>query len=178
MDASEKVKEDTAVKSNKNLIIGAILVLLLSPGCQAQDKDSAFPGGCGSHGIKISGEKVILNYGTGDAQGLVLFHNISGQAIILNHTPKDPGASAGWSTELGPGNWSALTTSVPDVDYTCSKAGPASYAELTCSKVIEVCAFSNPAFNKAENGTYWVSENKPLEATLETIKSRGIGLKD
>ena len=166
------------MNSYNNLFITAVFLLLLSSGCQAQDKDSAFPGGCGSHGIKISGEKVILNYGTGDAQGLVLFHNISGQAIILNHAPKDPGASAGWSTELGPGNWSALTTSVPDVDYTCSTAGPASYAELTCSKVIEVCAFSNPVFKTGDSGTFWVSEDKPLSAVMDSIKSRGIGLKD
>ena len=45
---------------------------------------------------------------------------------------------------------------------------------LSCKKVLRVCRISNPVFKPDTGGSYWVSEDKTLEAVLAEIKSRGI----
>ncbi len=162
---------------NKRLIVVFLFALIMSAGCQAQDKGPANPEGCINSGFKFSGKELILNNGSGDALNLFLFHNTAEETVYINHEPKDPGASAGWSTELGAGNWTAISMSTPDFAFTCGKMVPGRFEEFTCSDALKVCKFSNPAFNEKSSGSYWVSENKPLDATLETIKSRGIELK-
>lgn len=159
----------------KSLITGVLLVLILSAGCQAQDKGPAFPEGCSADGFKFSGKELILNDGSGDALNLFLFHNFSEETLYINHEPKNnPGASAGWSTELGAGNWSAIAMSDVNFWFTCGKMVPGKFELVSCSGELKVCKFTNPVFNKESSGSYWVSENKPLDAILETIKSHGI----
>ncbi len=168
------------MKFHRNgLMIGVLFVLLMSGGCRTQDKDSAYPEGCGSEGIEFSGKKVIVNNGTGGALNLFLFHNVSGGAVLLNRGPeKDPGASAGWASELSSGNWSALAINIRDFTLTCAKTGSGNYEELTCKDVLEACAYSKAVFKAGDSGSYWVEEDKPLNAVLDGIKSRGIGLKN
>ena len=106
---------------------------------------------------------------------MFLFHNVSEDTIYINHEPaNNPGASAGWSTELGPSNWTAVSMSDANFDFTCGKMVPGKFQEVQCSRELKVCKIENVVFNEKSKGNYWVSENKPLDATLETIKSRGI----
>ncbi len=160
---------------NKKLITFVLFAFLVSAGCQAQDNGSGFPEGCSAEGYKFSGKELTLNNGIRGVLNLFLFHNVSGDTIYINHEPKNnPGASAGWSTELAAGNWTAITMSKGNFMFTCGKMVPGKFEEVMCGGDLDVCKFKNPVFNKESNGSYWVSENKPLDATLETIKSRGI----
>ncbi len=160
---------------NNSLITFALFALFLLGGCQAQDNGAGFPEGCNAEGYKISGKALFLNNETRGVLNLFLFHNISEDTIYINHEPKDdPGASAGWSTELAAGNWTAITMSQGNFAFTCGKMVPDKFDEVPCGGDLDVCKFQNPVFSKESKGNYWVSENKPLDATLEAIQSRGI----
>jgi len=160
---------------NKRMITAVLIALFVSAGCQAQDKGPADPEGCINSGFKFSGGELILNDGTGGVLNLFLLHNVSEDTIYINHEPSNnPGASAGWSTELGPGNWTAVSMSDVNFDFMCGKMVPGKFQEVQCSGELKACKFDSAVFDEKSKGSYWVSENKPLDATLETIKSRGI----
>lgn len=159
----------------KKLIAAFAVLLIISTGCRAQDKGTANPEGCSSSGYKFSAKELVLNNGTGGELNLYLLNNISEDTIYMNHEPKDnPGASAGWSTELAAGNWTAISISEENFAFTCGKMVPGRFQEVPCSGELDVCKFTKAGFSEKAKGSYWVSENKTLDATLETIKSRGI----
>ena len=159
----------------KRLLAVFAVLLIISAGCRAQDKGAAFPEGCRAEGFKFSGKELVLNSGGGDTLNLFLFHNISEDTIYINHEPKNnPGASAGWSTELAAGNWTAISISEKNFAFNCGKMVPGKFELVLCSGELKVCKFTNPVFNKEKSGSYWVTENKPLDTALEIIKAQGI----
>lgn len=155
-------------------ILGAMLALATFTNCPAEDSKYSFPEGCVLSGFEFGDYELILNTGSASAQNLYLFHNTSGGDIFLNHPVKDPGASAGWASMLGSGKWSAFALNKGDFALTCSEVGQGEYKQLACEKVLTACRFENPSFKRGQSGSYWVSEDKTLEAVLEDAKSRGI----
>jgi len=161
-------------------ILTALLILLPITGCHGEGSKSGFPETCMEEGIKFENNNLVLNEGSSSKQSLYLFHNISDKSFWLNHpVTKDPGASAGWASNLSPGNWSALTidgtaTDMENFEITCSIIGDGKVDYLDCKKVIETCRFKDPVFNSENTGSYWVAEDKPLNSLLEAIKARGI----
>lgn len=161
--------------NTKILISGFIFALITAAGCQAGSGDAKMPEGCADTSLGFSGKELILNQGTEGALNLYLIHNVSKDTIYLNHEPKDnPGASAGWSTELAPGNWAAISVDKVSFGFTCGKMVPGKFDEVPCKDEISACKFSSAQFSDQAKGSYWVSENKSLQETLGTIKSRGI----
>lgn len=157
-------------------ILAAILILFSSTSCQAENSKYAFPESCVRSGFEFSDNDLILNTESGSGQSLYLFHNISEKEIWLNHpVTGDPGASAGWASEMASGRWSAFALNKEDFVMNCSAMGEGKVQYLTCEKVITACKFTKPIFIQAEGGSYWVSEDKMLEAVLEEVKNRGIG---
>ena len=157
------------------IVSGLLLALIITAGCQAGDAGPAMPEGCIDSGTSFSGKGLIINDGTGGVLNIYLIHNFSKDTIYLNHEPKDnPGASAGWSTELGPGNWTAISINNANFGFTCGKMVPGKFDEVPCKNELKACKFSIAEFSDKAKGSYWVSENKSLDETLETIKSRGI----
>ena len=153
----------------------AILILISFTNCPAEDTKYVFPEGCVRSGFEFRDNNLILNTESGPVQGLYLFHNISEKDIWINHpVGKDPGASAGWASNLNPGNWSAFAVNKGDFVLNCSAMGQGEVQHLTCEKVLTACKFTKPVFKQAEGGSYWVSEDKPLEAVLEEVKKRDI----
>ncbi len=156
-------------------LIGTILILASFTNCSARDSKYGFPEGCSPSGFEFRGDNLVLNTASGSEQSLYLFHNISGSDIWLNHPVEDPGASAGWASNLNTGNWSAFAVNKEGFVLSCSEMGQGSVKTLTCEKVLKVCRFENPVFKQGESGSYWVSEDKPLKAVLDETGSRGIG---
>ncbi|MEQ9619344.1 MAG: hypothetical protein RIG61_09245 [Deltaproteobacteria bacterium] len=154
-------------------ILVAILTLVSFTNCSAEDSKYAFPEGCVRSGFEFRENDLILN--TGSGQALYLFHNISEKDIWLNHpVGKDPGASAGWASNINPGSWSAFAVNKNGFALNCSKMNEDSVEGLSCEKVLSVCEISNPVFKNDNQGSYWVAENKPLKAMLGEVKNRGI----
>ncbi len=154
-----------------------LIALSFTVGCQAGNSKSNFPEGCTEEGISYNGENLLLKDNSSSKQSLYLFYNISDKSFWLNHpVAKDPGASAGWASEVSSGNWSALTINSSPENFvmTCSIIGDDGVKYLNCKDVVKTCRIENAAFNSGDSGSYWVAENKPLQDLTEAIKSRGI----
>lgn len=152
-----------------------LVTVSLTIGCQAGNLGSDFPEGCVDQGIQVNGKNLVLDKDT--EQSLYLFHNISDKSFWLNHpVTKDPGASAGWASEIGAGNWSALTLSNNNENFvmTCSIIGDGSVDYLDCKNLVKVCKLVEAKFNSEDSGSYWVAESKSLNSILAGITSRGI----
>jgi len=148
-----------------------LIALSFTVGCQAGNSAGDFPESCVEQGVEFNGKNLVLG------EGLYLFHNISDNSFWLNHPlTKDPGASAGWGSEIGAGNWSALAISndMKNFAINCSTFGDAGVDYLNCEEVIKSCKIEKAAFNSGDSGSYWVAEDKPLQDLIEAIKGRGI----
>ena len=152
-----------------------LAILSMAIGCRAGNLEGDFPKGCVEEGVKFVEKNLVLSVAS--EQSLYVFHNISDKSYWLNHpATKDPGASAGWASEISKGNWSALTVSDNPGEFvmTCSIIGDGSVEYLDCKKVVKSCRLENAKFNSENSGSYWIAENKSLNSILAGITSRGI----
>jgi hypothetical protein len=156
------------------LLVSAFFISISFLNCKAGKESAAFPENCTRTGFEYRVDGVILNTDDQSSQGLYLLHNKSDSDYRVTHPVKDPGASAGWTSDLNPGNWSAFTVNIPGFELTCMKSGQSTMETLDCEKVLSVCRISNPVFKPDMSGNYWVSEDKPQGAVLDEIRSRGI----
>lgn len=164
----------------KCFVIISIFLPLFTIGCSGNSSETDFPQSCVAESYEFNGKSLVLNE-SHTKQNLYLFHNISDKNLWLNHPiSKDPGASAGWASELNTRNWSALAINVAafnmgNFEITCSimdENGKINY--LDCRDIIKTCKVKEPTFNSENSGSFWVAENKPLSNLLDSIKSRGI----
>ena len=155
-------------------LVMMILISLSILSCRGDSDDADFPDNCTQTGFEYKSGGVILNTDSKSQQSLYLLNNKSDSDYWITHPVKDPGASAGWTTDINPGNWSAFTVNIQDFEITCTKTGQSSMETLPCEKVLRVCRITNPVFKPDMSGNYWVSEDKPLQAVLDEIKGRGI----
>lgn len=142
--------------------------------CTAEEPGAGFPGGCKPAGFSFKGDNLVLKTGAGEEQDLYLLHNISGKPLMLNHPVRNPGASAGWASEIGPGNWSAIAMNIREFELSCAYSGAGEYESAPCAKALEACGFANAVFPSDLTGSFWVSEDQKQDALLGEIKSRGI----
>lgn len=153
----------------------AMISLFITTACQAENSGANFPEVCIQQGIQYDGQNLNLSKGSG--QSLFVFHNKSEKSFWLNHpVGKDPGASAGWASEVGPGNWSALTLGGGSENFaiTCSLIGGDGVKYLDCREVLEGCKITDASFKSGNLGSFWVAENMPRQELIEAIRSRGI----
>ncbi len=155
-------------------VVFTIFLWVLMTDCRAENGNADFPANCTQTGFEYKSGNIILNTGSESQQRLYLLNNKSESDYWVTHPVKDPGASAGWTSDLNPGNWSAFTSNIPGFELTCMKTGQSSMETLSCEKVLRVCRIENPVFKPDMSGNYWVSEDKPLDAVLNEIGSRGI----
>ena len=155
-------------------LICAFLISVSFLNCKAGNANNKFPENCTPAGFEYRGNSIVLNTDTQSSQGLYLLNNTSDSDYWITHPVKDPGASAGWTSDINPGNWSAFTVNIPGFELTCMKTGQSSMETLPCEKVLKVCRISKPSFKPDMSGNYWVSEDKPLGTVLDEIKGRGI----
>lgn len=156
-------------------VVLSIFISLSILSCKAGNENADFPDNCVETGFDYKNGGVILNADSNSSQSLYLLNNKSDSDYWVTHPVKDPGASAGWTSDINPGNWSAFTVNISGFELTCTKTGQSSMETLSCNKVLRVCRISNPVFKPDMSGNYWVSEDKPLQAVLDEIKGRGIG---
>ncbi len=152
-----------------------LALLSISIGCQAGSSGSGFPEGCVEKGLQFNDKNLVISIDS--EQSLYLFQNISDKSFWLNHAvTKDPGASAGWASEIGPGNWSVLTISGNRGDFlmNCSEIRDGTVDYLDCKNLVKVCRLIDAEFNSENSGSYWIAENKSLNSNLAAITSRGI----
>ena len=132
----------------------------------------AFPPAC--RGVSGIAEQWVFK---GKKQQLYLVTNTSKHTIWLTHTKKDPGASAGWASQLAPNQWSALAMDRVGFVFDCTESKPGHEQRVACQDVLAVC-LQSATFPAKLPGAFWVAENLPLDQLLSSVEQRGIVLGD
>jgi hypothetical protein len=115
-----------------------------------------------------------LTINTKGKQQLILIYNKSKSQLWLTHTPKDPGASAGWTSSLDSGKWSALSMNDNDFSFKCVESRPGHEQTMPCSEMLTACNKVDAIFSPKTKGNYWVAENKNINQLIYSINGRGI----
>lgn len=146
----------------KSIIL--ILFLLLTPSLFAQ----TFPNGCTA--VPVKEHSVILS---ADKPTVVMMHNISNTDIWISHPVSEPGASAGWSSRLQPGNWSALALNDKSFEIACIESKPGHEQQVPCASVLSICHFLGVKTTEQATSTFWIGENTELNSLNAQIGQRG-----
>ncbi|OCH99370.1 hypothetical protein A8135_06695 [Legionella jamestowniensis] len=109
---------------------------------------------------------------------LVMIHNLSNTDLWITHPVSDPSASAGWSSRLQAGNWSALALDKESFELSCIESKPGHEQQVPCMGVISVCRWPAVTMPSQSSGTFWAAEDMSLSALTEHLGGRGFGLPD
>lgn len=137
---------------------------------------TAFAVTCEPLKVKMHDKNIVLSF-TGDKNSgeVYFFHNLGQQGIWLDH-PTNKSMSAGWSSYLRAGNWSAFLLNRKNFEISCSTIQPGHVDSLDCSKVVSACTASKAVFKKPVKGTYWLGEDKSWDELVKVVTKRGIAL--
>lgn len=133
--------------------------------------ESTLPAGC--QAVAVQGETVTLK---SKKSKLVFIHNLSNTDIWITHPVTNPSASAGWTTRLQAGNWSALALDKPLFVLSCIESRPGHEQQVPCEGVIAVCQWNKVKLPENAQGTFWAAEDKSLAALTAAVGTRGFVL--
>jgi hypothetical protein len=133
--------------------------------------DEIFPAACKP--LMIHEELVNLSTET---PVLVMIHNLSTIDIWITHPVSEASASAGWSSRLQAGNWSALALDKKAFELSCIESRPGHEQQVPCAGLIAACQWTPVTSPKSESGTYWAGEDMTLSALTAHVGSRGFVL--
>lgn len=133
--------------------------------------ESILPVGC--QAVAVQGESVTLQ---SEKNKLVFIHNVTTADLWLTHPVTEPSASAGWTSRLQAGNWSALAVDKPAFTLTCIESRPGHEQQIPCEGAIAVCDWQGVTIPKKEKGTFWAGEDMSLPALTAAIGGRGFVL--
>jgi hypothetical protein len=108
------------------------------------------------------------------ATQIFFFTNQSDKSIFIDRVSNNPGASAGWSTYLRPGNWSVLLLNKKNFTVHCSMIEPGKVIPLNCEEMIQVCTPPNLTINSKLKGNYWLVEDKTFDVAMKILEKKGI----
>lgn len=99
-----------------------------------------------------------------------LFHNISDKKIILNPVLNSPGASAGYTSTIDGGNWSALNLG-HDLTFHCAIHDDERIRYISCNQVLQIYHYPAVQFPTKNQGDFWIGENKSREQIDVLVKN-------
>lgn len=149
-------------------LLASFFFLLLSSNIFAE---STLPVGC--QAVTVQGESVTLK---SKKNKLVFIHNLTSSDLWITHPVTEPSASAGWTSRLQPGNWSALAVEKPPFILNCIESRPGHEQQVPCEGAIAVCQWRGVKVPGIEQGTFWAGEDKSLSALTAAIGARGFVL--
>jgi hypothetical protein len=124
---------------------------------------------------KIDGDNIILLGKTEQKTAQIYFFtNTSNKSLFIDHPSDNPGASAGWSTYLRPGNWAALALNKKNFTIHCSMITPGKVVALKCSDTISVYVPKQVTVATKLKGNYWLAEDKNWEMVVKSLEKKGI----
>ena len=145
----------------------SVLLILLAWGVKAAE----IPASC-KH-VTVTGESVMLS---AKEPVVVMIHNLSKADLWITHPVSEPSASAGWSSRLQAGNWSALALDKDSFELSCIESKPGHEQQIACAGAIEVCLWSSVTMSTQGKGTYWAGEDMGLSGLTAHLSGRGFGL--
>ena len=134
--------------------------------------------------VVSSENKDIILPGPDDsgAAKIYFFNNVSQKSLWLDHPVEHPSASAGWSSYMRSGNWSAITVNRKNFKISCAVIEPGKVDYLDCAKAIAICAPKQEKVEvkkgeKKDKSAGWMVEDKPWEEFVELLAKRKVGVK-
>lgn len=146
----------------------SICLLLLSSLVVAE---STLPVGC--QAVAVQGESVTV---TAKKAKLVFIHNLATTDLWITHPVTNPSASAGWTTRLQAGNWSALAVNKGPFLLNCIESRPGHEQQVPCEGAIAVCQWKGVKIPASDQSTFWAGEDMSLPALTAAIGGRGFVL--
>ncbi|MFI4962482.1 MAG: hypothetical protein ACHP6H_01345 [Legionellales bacterium] len=132
---------------------------------------STLPKGCKA--IAVQGESVSIQ---AKKNKLVFMHNITSNDLWITHPVVDTGASAGWSSRLQAGNWSALVVDKGPFVIECIESRPGHEQQIPCEEALAVCQWKGAKMPADGKGVYWAKEDKSLPELTAAMGGRGFVL--
>ncbi len=156
----------------RNVILTSVLTLFfISTAVKAEEKII-----CAPVDTKSQDKIIFLPGPTAGTAQIYFLKNISKHSIWIDHPVKNAPVSAGWSSYLRPGNWSAFLLTQKDFAISCVAIRPGKVDYLDCAQEISVCAPTNLKFNPARKSSYWLVEDKPLDDLVKALQNRGVSV--
>jgi len=111
---------------------------------------------------------VLLNTRVAKSAVYVL-SNTSLKPLWLNHEKQNPGAGAGFASQLFPKKWSALLITQKAFSVSCQVSTPGGMTAVPCRSVLKICQFQGLHLTKS--GDYWVAESVTHPVMMKKIAS-------
>ncbi|KTD76524.1 hypothetical protein [Legionella waltersii] len=143
----------------------SLCILLFSNALVAE---TIMPDGC--QGLQVQGEAVTI---VAKKSKLILIHNTSQHDIWITHPVSDPGASAGWTSKISTGNWSALVVDKPNFILNCIESTPGHEQQTPCEGAIVACKWKGVKIPTSNQGTFWAGEDMSLSGLKTALGGRG-----
>lgn len=141
------------------------LCCLVSAAVSAQ---ATLPSGC--QPIVVQGEAVSIK---ANKAKLIFINNLAKTDLWITHPVDEPSASAGWTTRLQSGNWSALTVNKGPFVLNCIESKPGHEQQIPCEGAITVCQWNKMKMPASAQSTFWVAEDKTLAELITAVGGRG-----
>ena len=103
---------------------------------------------------------------------VVMIHNLSKHDLWMTHQANE-GVSAGWSSKLTSGRWSALAMTKSLFNLSCIESTPGHEQNIACSEAIAACVWSPIKMPENSSGIFWAGENRSLSTLIAYIERRG-----
>lgn len=137
-----------------------------------------FPTQCRVSGLRYEKDNVVLFAQHTAKPRLYVMENVARHPIWVIHERKNnPGAGAGWASQMMPTHWSSLLVTRPHFSLTCQfqeKSGKVK--TIPCKAVLRACQYSQFFSKNPISSGYWVAENLPYAALALHIRKRGFEL--
>lgn len=147
-----------------NYLLSLILIVFT---CNAWAEE-IFPARCTP--LVVDGDRVILPA----AKSMVtMVHNLSSADLWITHPVSEPNTSAGWSSHLQAGNWSALIVNDQKFELSCIESKPGHEQQVPCATVLAVCQWTATSLPQHAADTVWAGEDMLLSPLTAYMKRRG-----
>ena len=146
------------------LIIPLSLIVLSSMSFAA----TSMPVNCNPLQLRGEALSIVTNTPT-----LFYINNLANKDLWITHPVTNPSASAGWTSQLQAGRWSALLVNKGPFTLACMKSIQGQEQKIPCEKAIAVCQWIKVKIPKTATSTFWVAENLPLDTLTPAVGSRG-----
>lgn len=135
------------------------------------------PNNCLDSQYQYIDEQLLLSpLVTEPIQRLYLVKNTSPDTVILTHTNEDYLVSLGWRSKIDKDRWSAFGVDTSDFLIDCKRQDGETILPIACEAVLAVCYIPDTRFALSSLGSFWVSENKPLNQALVEVRRKGVKL--
>lgn len=143
----------------------SLIFILVANNVNAQE---SFPAACNP--VAVQKESVMLE---AKQPRVVLIHNLSASDLWITHPVVDPGASAGWSSHLEAGNWSALVVDKKSFELNCIESKPGHEQQVPCAGMVAICEWLAVKIPADVKGSFWAGENMSLSSLTAQLGGHG-----